>query len=66
MERKRHAFRAYLHIALAMTGNLDKFSTDLRAQRMRIESDVEVGTEIGITREDRGEKASGQLRIPIA
>lgn len=26
--RKRHTFRAYLHVAASMTGNLGKFSTE--------------------------------------
>lgn len=30
-QKKRHTFRAYLHIAASMTGNLGKFSTESAA-----------------------------------
>lgn len=39
--RKRHTFRAYLHVAASMTGNLGKFSTEPAADGGGIKTKAE-------------------------
>lgn len=56
--RKRHTFRAYLHVAASMTGNLGKFSTEPAADGggMKMEKKESAMREKreGVKREGRG------------
>lgn len=52
--RKRHTFRAYLHVAASMTGNLGKFSTEPAADGGGIKTKGESNKREKRGREERG------------
>ena len=61
--RKRHTFRAYLHVAASMTGNLGKFSTEPAADGGGIKTKAESnkrGKKKGRGEERRGEGRGGE------
>lgn len=55
MQKKRHTFLAYLHIAASMTGNLGKFSTEPVADGEGIKTKGESKREVGKKRKRRRE-----------
>lgn len=60
--RKRHTFRAYLHVAASMTGNLGKFSTEPAADGGGIKTKAESNKRGKKKGKGRGEGRGGKGR----